>query len=132
MHRLYVFFIIFSLLFVGGCGGDSPTSPSSPTPGDDVILVDSAFTWYYKSYDSVAYAGKVKNVSSTTVYNVKIVVYAYSDEARTNIIGTASGFPADLENIAPGQTADFEAIFFDIKNGGLIKTNSYEITWLYR
>lgn len=130
MRRFYI--ILIMMLFIGCKGGDSPTSPSTTSSGDDVVLVDSAFTWDYKSYGSVAYAGKVKNVSSKTVYNVQIVIYAYSDTAKTNIIGTASGFPADLESIGPGQTANFEAIFFDIKNGGLIKANSYEITWLYR
>lgn len=95
-----------------------------------VLVLDGTPAKKMTSYGCPYFGGYVKNVGLVTGYNCKIEIHAYSDTTRTTIIDTASGFPSNLGNIAPGQRAYFEAIFFNLTSWDQIKSWDYIITWL--
>ena len=95
-----------------------------------VLVLDGSPKKKMTTFDCPYFDGYVKNIGQVTGYNCMIEFHAYSDTERHTIIDTASGFPANLGNIAPGQRAHFEAIFFDLTSWDQIKSWDYEITWL--
>jgi hypothetical protein len=95
-----------------------------------VLVLDGTPEKRMASYGRPYFDGYVKNIGLVTGYNCMIEFHAYSDTTRTTIIDTASGFPANLGNIAPGQRAHFEAIFFNLTSWDQIKSWDYIITWL--
>src|SRR4030042_4417500 len=109
MKAKYLTLLILCLLFFS-C--ESPTS-SPAEPAANMVL-DGDFTKTMTSYDRPQFSGYVKNVGDGTGYNCMIEIHAYSDLSKVTIIDTAKGFPAELGDIAPGQRAYFEAVFFNL------------------
>lgn len=95
-----------------------------------VFELDGNLKRTYTSYHSPRFEGYVKNVGNATGYNVMVEITCYSDQNKTTIIDSASGFPGNLGNIKPGQRAYFEAIAFDCDSHNEIKAIDVEITWL--
>jgi len=95
-----------------------------------VIILDGNPKKSMTSYNCPQFTGYVKNVGTVTGYNCGIDFRAYSDPNRTTIIDTASGFPADLGEIGPGQRAYYEAVFFNLTAWNQVKSWDYKITWL--
>jgi len=83
-------------------------------------------------YGCPQFEGYVKNIGNNTGYNCMVEIACFSDTAKTTIIDTAKGFPADLGDIAPGIRAYFEAVAFDCKSHNQIKGTTVKITWLDR
>lgn len=84
------------------------------------------------SYECPQFSGYVKNIGNATGYNCMIEIQACSDPNKITIIDTAKGFPADLGDIAPGQRAYFDAVFFNLTSLDQIASYTYKITWLDR
>jgi hypothetical protein len=61
-----------------------------------------------------------------------VEISCYSDTAKTTIIDTAKGFPADLGDIPPNVRAYFYAIAFNLSSWEQIKAETCKITWLDR
>jgi hypothetical protein len=95
-----------------------------------VIVLDGTPKKSMTSYGCPQFSGYVKNVGAVIGYNCMIEFRAYSDPNRTTIIDTASGFPADLGNIEPGQRAYYEAVFFKLTSWNQVKSWDYRISWL--
>ena len=96
------------------------------------MILDGPLQPTYTSYGTPRFEGYVKNIGTGTGYNCGIEITCYSDTAKTTIIDTANGFPANLGNINPGQRAYFEAIAFNVNCHCDIKATDYSITWLDR
>jgi hypothetical protein len=58
-----------------------------------------------------------------------VSIRAYSDETQTEVIDTATGYPANNGNIAPDERAHFEAVFFNLTSWDQVKAPQYIITW---
>lgn len=102
---------------------------NEPEPGNlELAEINTAI----KSYDAPYFEGKVENTGDITIYNSKITFIIYETENKENIIDTASGFPASGENIKPGQTANFEAVFDSDLSEDDLKHYDYKITFLER
>lgn len=95
------------------------------------IILDGSWTQGMTSYSRPVFNGYVKNAGNGTGYNCGIDIQCFSDNKIT-IIDTASGFPADLGDIAPGQRASFEAVCFKLTSWSQVKATDYKITWLNR
>jgi hypothetical protein len=95
-----------------------------------VLVLYGTPTKKMTDYGRPYFEGYVKNVGQVTGYNCMIEFHAYSDTGRTTIIDTASGFPSNLGNIAPGQRAKFEAVFFNLTSWAQVNSWDYTITWL--
>jgi len=124
--------LLFSILFSISC--NSPTAPSIPyvPPKLANIVLDGKLTKTMTSYHCPQFEGYVKNIGNNTGYNCMVSIACFSDAAKTTIIDTANGFPADLGDIAPGIRAYFEAVAFDCKSHDQIKGTTVKITWLDR
>lgn len=96
------------------------------------IVLDGNWTQGMTSYGRPVFNGYVKNTGNGTGYNCGIDIQCFSDVNKRTIIDTASGFPADLGDIAPGQRAAFEAVCFKVASWADIKATDYKITWLDR
>jgi len=95
-----------------------------------VLVLDGTPAKKMTSYSRPYFDGYVKNIGLVIGYNCMIEFHAYSDTGQKTIIDTASGFPSSLGNIAPGQRAHFEAIFFNLTSWDKVKSWDYVITWL--
>ncbi len=82
------------------------------------------------SYHCPKIDGIVRNDGNLTGWNVMISFQALN--AGNTILDTAHGFPADLGDIKPGQSAVFEAIFFNLYSWSQIDHVQYTIDWLDR
>jgi len=116
-------------LFLFSC--DNSTTSPPPEPAANIIL-DGDFTKSMTSYECPQFSGYVKNIGNATGYNCMIEIQACSDPNKITIIDTAKGFPADLGDIAPGQRAYFDAVFFNLTSLDQIASYTYKITWLDR
>lgn len=97
-----------------------------------MLILDGGWTTSLTSYGSPQFVGYVKNTGNGTAYNASIEITCYSDTAKTTIIDTATGFPANLGDIPPGARAYFEAISFNTNSHEDIKATDYTIDWLDR
>ena len=73
---------------------------------------------------------KVKNVGNATGYNVACHINALN--ASYTIIDTATAYFAGLSNIKPGQSAQDDAIFFELKTHSDYSSLEYTMSWLTR
>ena len=85
-----------------------------------------------KDYNSPYFYGKVENTGNVDLYNAKITFTIFETSAKNNIIDTASGFPANGETIRVDQTANFEAVAFDLNSEAELEYYNVEITFLKR
>lgn len=108
---------------------DSSTGSNSKTAN---MVLDGSWTQGMTSYGRPVFNGYVKNTGNGTGYNCGIDIQCFSDSGKKTIIDTASGFPADLGDIAPGQRATFEAVCFKLTSWEQIKSTDYKIDWLNR
>lgn len=130
-----VLFPVLAILFSISC--NSPTAPSAPyipyvPPKLANIVLDGSLIKTMTDYRRPQFAGYVKNIGDNTGYNCMVEIACFSDTAKTTIIDTAKGFPADLGDIAPGIRAYFEAVAFDCSSHNQIKGTTVTITWLNR
>jgi len=121
--------LLMLCLFLFSC--ESSTTSPPPEPAANMVL-DGDFVKSMTSYDCPQFSGYVKNIGTATGYNCMIEIHAFSDSNKITIIDTAKGFPADLGDIAVGQRAYFEAVFFNLTSLGQIVSDAYKITWLDR
>ena len=131
--KIFIFSaLLFSILFSISC--NSPTTPGIPyvPPKLANIVLDGELTKTMTDYGCPQFEGYVKNIGNNTGYNCMVEIACFSDTAKTTIIDTAKGFPADLGDIAPGIRAYFEAVAFDCKSHNQIKGTTVKITWLDR
>ena len=96
------------------------------------LVLDGNWQRTYTSYGSPRFEGYVKNIGNGTAYNASIDITCYSDTAKTTIIDTATGFPADLGDIPQNVKAYFEAVCFTANTHEDIKATDYTIDWLTR
>ncbi len=99
-------------------------------PGKAEIVLDGQMSINMTSYDRPVFMGWVKNQGKNTGYNCLVKIIVYSDSTKKNIIESASGFPGNLGDIAPGQRAYFEAVCFNLSSVSQIVAYDTEITWL--
>lgn len=71
----------------------------------------------------------VKNIGNATGYNVACRVHAKRDDT---IIDTGFAYFADGGNIAPGESAQDDAVFFDLSSHSDYTSLKYELSWLTR
>jgi len=109
----------------------TPDIPPAPTVSAEIRLV-GVISRTYTSSGTPRFEGYVGNFGTGTGYNCEVSITCYSDEDFKNIIDTATGLPANLGDIEPGQNAYFEAIAFDSKSHDQIKSYEVKITWLDR
>jgi len=109
----------------------NPPTPPTPIIKADIRLVGT-LQRTYTSYDRPQFEGYVGNFGTGTGYNCMVEIACCSDENKNTIIDTASGFPADLGDIKPGQNAYFDAVAFNCESHDQIKSYEVKITWLDR
>lgn len=117
--------VIFFLLILSGVGCKSILGPDKGK-----LVIDGSITITMTDYGRPMFQGYVKNTGESTVYNSKVEISVYSDAAKTTIIDTANGFPADLGDIPAGVRAYFEAVCFDLTDPAQIVAYTTQITWL--
>ncbi len=134
MNKHFVLAVVACLVLIS-----CQQTTTTPDPYEEPIIVKAAnmvldgdFTKTMTSYGCPQFAGYVKNIGNATGYNCMIKINCYSDLGKTTIVDVASGFPADLGDIMPGQRAYFDAVAFDLSSHGQIKAISHKITWLDR
>ena len=84
------------------------------------------------SYGCPVFLGYVQNIGTATGYNCMVTITCYSDAAKTTIIDTAHGFPANLGDIPPGVMAYFDAVAFNCTSHDQIPAYAVKIEWLTR
>jgi len=108
------------------------TTPDIPPLKKANLILDGELSRTMTSYGCPQFEGYVKNTGNNTGYNCMISITCYSDTAKTTIIDTAKGFPANLGDIPAGIRAYFNAVAFDCISHNQIKETSIKITWLDR
>lgn len=126
MKRVFVALAVCLCFISSSC-----KSIFGPDPAGNIII-DGVLSINMTSYGCPVFMGWVKNTGDKTAYNCKVTIIVYSDTAKKNIIDSASGFPANLADIAPGQRAYFEAVCFDLDAVAQIVAYDTEISWLDR
>lgn len=101
-------------------------------PSGAKFIFDGNISRTMTSYGRPQFEGFLKNVGTKTGWNIMITFIAFSDAAKTTIIDTALGFPASLADIAPGQRAYFDAVFFDLTSHTQIVAWDAEFSYLQR
>lgn len=101
-------------------------------PTGSKLIFDGNISKTMTSYGCPQFEGFLKNVGTKTAWNIMITFIAFSDTAKTTIIDTALGFPANLGDIAPGQRAYFDAVFFDLTSHTQIVAWDSELSYLER
>ena len=91
----------------------------------EFILV--SYTKDMTTYGCPVINGIVRNGTNRTVNYVMITWTAYN--ANNTIIDTANGFPADLNNIPPGVSAVFDAVFFKLTAWSQISRLTWTMDW---
>lgn len=97
-----------------------------------IIVLDGNLVRSMTSYDCPQFEGFVKNTGNATGWNCMVTITCYSDLAKTTIIDTAHGFPADLGDIPVGVRAYFRAVAFDCDSHNEIPAIDVKIEWLNR
>jgi hypothetical protein len=128
--------LIISVFLFSFCGDSGPFAPEPTPPPPHVpaanIVLDGDLVICMTSYDCPKFEGYVKNTGDGVGYNCEVDIRVYSDTSKTTIIDTASGFPANLGNIDPGQRAWFDAVCFELDSISQIVAYDVNITWLNR
>jgi len=119
-------------LTAGNNDGSVTASASITVKEVAVMVLDGNPAQTEDGLDRPMFTGYVKNTGTVTGYNCGIDFHVYSDANHTTIIDTATGFPADLGDIGPGQRAYFEATFFHLASWSPVRSWDYKITWLNR
>ena len=109
--------------FFEGC--DNPTESKSKKPNFTI----TSTTKGVKSYGSPFIRITVKNSGNATGYNVSCDVQAKRGDL---IVDSGFAYFADGGNIAPGESAVDEAIFFDLSSHSDYDDLEYELDWLKR
>jgi hypothetical protein len=101
---LQLSFVAFSSLLLGAC----------VTETDDAnVIIDGELTYDYTDWDAPQITGAVKNVGNTNVFNCSVEFKAYVGKT---IVDVATGYPADLGDIGPDESANFDAVFDEIES----------------
>lgn len=116
--------LLFLMLSCGGGGGSDP----APAPQAKFEMV--SFTAQTTSYNRPSLLITEKNTGNATGYN--LAVHAYAHNAAGTIIDTAVAFPANLGNIAPGESAQDEAVFFNLNSHTDYAGLTFDASWLSR
>jgi len=122
MRKAAILFFLLILISCGGGGDDA--DPTKPQAKFDITSVVKTMT----SYDRPSLIITVENTGEATGYNVSCDAHARN--ATGTIIDTASAFFAGLGNIAVGETALNEAVFFSLKSHNDYVTLTYDCSWL--
>jgi len=120
-------FLLIVLISFGlvGCFG----SDSNSTSQKAIIEITSLNTGL-ESYGDPYYEGTVTNKGDETAYNVSITFKIYNSANKSTIIDTAVAYPADLQDIDPGESATFKAIAFDLSSTSQLQYYDTSITFL--
>lgn len=123
-------FALLSLLFVLGCSGSkSPSQPSDELPPEgplEIIKIEKDLT----DYGSPRIWITVQNTSQDTLYNAACTVYA--KDSHKVVLDDGFAYFVEGGNIAPGETAREDAIFFDLSSHDDYAMLTYELSWLKR
>jgi hypothetical protein len=112
------------------CLTDFPGCKNILGPDAAKIVIDGPISINMTTYGSPQFQGWVKNTGGKTAYNCLVKFIVYSDAAKKNIIDSASGFPANLGDIAVGARAYFEAVCFKLTDVSQIVAYDTEIAFL--
>jgi hypothetical protein len=94
------------------------------------VMVLASYSYTMTTYHCPKIDGTVRNDGNLTGWNTMISFQALN--SVNTILDTANGFPADLGDIRPGQSAVFEAVFFSLYSWSQIDHVQYTIDWLDR
>lgn len=94
------------------------------------VVIDGPVSINMETYGCPVFQGWVKNTGGKTAYNCLVKFIVYSDAAKKNIIDSASGFPANLGDIAVGARTYFEAVCFKLTAISQIVAYDTEISFL--
>lgn len=121
MRYLAVMLII--VLLVSGC----KEKVAAPPPEAEFTVTGASAIM--TSFNRPAIRVTIKNTGNATGYNVGVTIQAISGNT---IVDTGHAFPGDLGNIAPGQSAVDDAVFFNLTNHSDYTRTETEIDWLTR
>lgn len=96
---------VFPVLFLGAC----VTEPEDKAK----VVIDGDLTYDYTDFDAPRITGEVRNAGKVNAWNCSVEFKAYVGKT---IVDVATGYPADLGDIGPGENATFEAVFEDIQS----------------
>jgi hypothetical protein len=131
MKRL--FFLLLIMAVAAACSTPTnPDEPKAPVVKKANLVLDGDLTKSMTSYGCPRFDGYVKNIGNNTGYNCMVEIQCFFDSAKTTIIDTALGFPANLGDIPAGVRAAFDAVAFKCTSHDQIKATTVKITWLDR
>ncbi|MCX6565582.1 MAG: hypothetical protein NTW38_04040 [Candidatus Aminicenantes bacterium] len=125
MKRNEGVFIACLCLIIASC--KSPFSSAAAN-----LVLDGNLVGVMTSDGRPEFDGAVINTGNNTAYYCKVVLTCYSDEAKTTLIDTAIGYPANLGDIPAGTRAVFQAVAFNCTSHEQIKAMTVNISWLDR
>jgi len=121
--KIALFLVLIILFLINICC--FPTEPKEKKAKFEITSMKKLM----KDYGSPYILTIVKNTGNATGYNVSCTFQAFKNNI---IIGTAHAFFAGLDNISPGQSAQDDAIFFDLSFHSDYDNLTHEISWLTR
>lgn len=113
---------------VGTAYGSERTFTTDAKPAHVIVTAQSNFV---TSYNSPAILFTVKNDGEKTAYNISVKVNALQG---STIMDNATAFPANLGDILAGQSAQDDAVFFNLTpaQAAALTYSTPVITWLER
>lgn len=96
------------------------------------LIIDGNLQRTMTDNDHPKFEGYVKNIGNKTAWNITVLITCYSDAAKTTIIDTAKGFPANLGNIPPNARVYFDATAFNLSSHTQIAAIDITIDFLER
>lgn len=125
--KWFLLSLCFAIILIscsGGGGGDG----ASPTPeaNFEIVSVEKTTT----SYNSPSLMIMVKNTGNAAGYNVSCDANAL--DSAGIIIDTAIAFFASSQDIEVAQSAQNEAVFFDLSSHNDYVSLEYNCDWLTR
>ncbi len=123
MKRLFLVLALGLGVLLTGCS-DSPFAPKEA----EFEITDTSYGM--TSYDCPYVQITVKNVGNATGYNA--ACYAHAKNSGGTIIDTGFAYFAGGGDIDPGESAQDDAIFFDLSSWSEIASVEYDLSWLTR